>query len=470
MQKYVDYEICLQVGSDGAHSSVRRRFNDFKWVHEKLTDMGYRHFTLPSGHIFGSLNAEYDDGASLEVRRSHLERYLRDIAAHPACLPEEPLRAFLEADDASFATAKIETGGISRYFNRPLKFYMEDEIQKATYTLLNFTNSNPLEGEDSIPIELLQGCAGIAFLTVIKAGFFFSARVGSGLVIARTPNGSWSAPSAIGAGGAGWGFQIGTEVTDMVMVLSDREAVQAFCSEAQLSMGTELSMSFGPIGRSAETNLTAGEGGACTVFSYAHSKGLFVGVSLQAGMITYRPDVNLTFYGEDVQPRELLSGRYPRPEKADPLYRALAAVYQQPHFTPHPMMHPDGNRMPASAVDSDYFYAQALQREEDAAQGIGIHGGAEDWQSSGMTAEEWARERQRRLQGYQRTAEAVAQDKEMFATVQADVPDADAGGDGAAFAAAVAMPVTVATPEPVQGRPDRTSGLDDQRDSMLVAL
>ena len=88
--------------------------------------MGYRHFTLPSGHIFGSLNAEYDDGASLEVRRSHLERYLRDIAAHPACLTEEPLRAFLEADDASFATAKIETGGISRYFNRPLKFYMEE--------------------------------------------------------------------------------------------------------------------------------------------------------------------------------------------------------------------------------------------------------------------------------------------------------------------------------------------------------
>ena len=122
--------------------------------------------------------------------------------------------------------------------------------------------------------------------------------------------------------------------------------------------------------------------------------------------------------------------------------------------------------------------AEALLRS--ATRALGRHGGLlrvggsldnnVKYQMGGMTAEEWARERQRRLQGYQRTAEAVAQDKEMFATVQADVPDADAGGDGAAFAAAVAMPVTVATPEPVQGRPDRTSGLDDQRDSMLVAL
>ena len=204
MQKYVDYEVRLQVGYRGI-SSVRRRFNDFKWVHEKLTEMGYRHFTLPSGHLFGSLNSEYDNSFALDTRRSQLERYLRDIVAHPACLREEPLQMFLEADDAAFATAKIDTMGLTRYFNRPLKFYLEEEIQKATYTLLNFTSSNPIEGEDSIPMELLQGCAGIAFLTVVKAGFFFSARVGSGLVVARTPDGSWSAPSAIGAGGAGWG-------------------------------------------------------------------------------------------------------------------------------------------------------------------------------------------------------------------------------------------------------------------------
>lgn len=447
MQKYVDYEVRLQVGYRGI-SSVRRRFNDFKWVHEKLTEMGYRHFTLPSGHLFGSLNSEYDNSFALDTRRSQLERYLRDIVAHPACLREEPLQMFLEADDAAFATAKIDTMGLTRYFNRPLKFYLEEEIQKATYTLLNFTSSNPIEGEDSIPIELLQGCAGIAFLTVVKAGFFFSARVGSGLVVARTPDGSWSAPSAIGAGGAGWGFQIGGEVTDMVIVLSDVDAVNAFCSDTQLSMGTELSMSLGPIGRSAETNLMAGNGGACTVFSYAHSKGLFVGVSLQAGVITARPDVNITFYGEHVAQRDLLSGHYPRPEKADPLYRALAAVYQQPHFRPHPISSANSQLH----VEADFAYAQTLQREEDAIDGMGIHGGAEEWEQNGMTAEEWARERHRRLNGYQKSAEAVVQEPQEMGTVEV-VRNDDASRElTPEVNAAVATPVTVATPEPVQAR------------------
>ena len=98
---------------------------------------------------------------------------------------------------------------------------MRSEIQKATHTLLNFCADNALEGaSDQVPADLIASAWGLAFLTTMQAGFFFSARVGSGLVVARTRDGGWSAPSAVCTAGAGWGLQIGGEVTDMLVVLN----------------------------------------------------------------------------------------------------------------------------------------------------------------------------------------------------------------------------------------------------------
>lgn len=56
----------------------------------------------------------------------------------------------------------------------------------------------------------------------------FSGKAGSGLVIARLPDGSWSAPSCIGTAGIGWGLQIGADITDFVVVLNSEDAVKAF--------------------------------------------------------------------------------------------------------------------------------------------------------------------------------------------------------------------------------------------------
>lgn len=60
---------------------------------------------------------------------------------------------------------------------------------------------------------LICASQGLAIITVLKAGFLGSARYGNGIVVARLADGSWSAPSAIGLGGAGFGGQIGFELT-----------------------------------------------------------------------------------------------------------------------------------------------------------------------------------------------------------------------------------------------------------------
>ena len=238
-----------------------------------------------------------------------------------------PAQATLRMTTSNAAQpTEVDRDTMERYMNVPIQFDMRSEILKATHTLLNFCDDNAIEGGDSVPRELIASAWGLAFVTTMQAGFFFSARMGSGLVIARTPDGGWSAPSAVCTAGAGWGLQIGGEVTDMLVVLNSQDAVDAFASTAQLSLGTELSLALGPMGRSAETNMTAGDSGVSAVFSYAHSKGFFVGIALHACVILARPDCNEKFYGDRHEVDTILSGTVPRPLGAEPLYAALHEV------------------------------------------------------------------------------------------------------------------------------------------------
>jgi lipid-binding SYLF domain-containing protein len=158
-------------------------------------------------------------------------------------------------------------------------------------------------------------------MTVVKAGFIYSVRMGSGLVVAKLPDGSWSAPSAIGTAGMGIGGQIGGEITDFVIILNTDDAVRAFSRGGNVTLGGNLSIAAGPIGRSAEAASTVRNMAA--VFSYSKTKGLFVGVSLEGSAIIERKDTNARMYGQNSRAADILSGATPRPQCAETLYAAL---------------------------------------------------------------------------------------------------------------------------------------------------
>ena len=97
-------------------------------------------------------------------------------------------------------------------------------------------------------------------MTVIKAGFVLSGRYGTGLVIRRTLSGGWSAPSAIGTVGVGWGAQIGGDITEYMIVCTTDKAVRAFSGSAGITLGAEIDVAVGPLGRSIEGNVVTGGG------------------------------------------------------------------------------------------------------------------------------------------------------------------------------------------------------------------
>lgn len=160
-------------------------------------------------------------------------------------------------------------------------------------------------------------------MTVFKAGFLGSGRFGSGVVVARLADGGWSAPSAIGTVGGGFGGQIGFELTDFVFILNDANAVKTFAQAGSLTLGGNVSIAAGPVGRNAEAAGAASLKSVAGVFAYSKTKGLFAGVSLEGSVLIERRDANEKLYGRRVTARQLLEGSVPVPPAADPLMRVL---------------------------------------------------------------------------------------------------------------------------------------------------
>lgn len=215
------------------------------------------------------------------------------------------------------------------------------ECKKAAKILASFVDPRQAFGPDKIippqilaNAKVLRSCIplmfrtdillqGLAILTVIKAGFLGSGRFGSGLVVARLSDGTWSAPSALATGGAGFGGQIGFELTDFVFILNDAAAVRTFSQQGSLTLGGNVSIAAGPVGRNAEAAGAASLKGVAGIFSYSKTKGLFAGVSIEGSVLVERRDANEKLYNSRITAKQLLEGGVRPPPEAEPLMRVL---------------------------------------------------------------------------------------------------------------------------------------------------
>src|SRR5438067_3747975 len=153
----------------------------------------------------------------------------------------------------------------------------EQEVVNQSAAILRQFKRMPERG---IPQSVMRNAKGLAILTVVKVGFGLSGKGGQGVVVARTGNG-WSGPSFVGTGGAGWGPQIGAQITEFVFILNTNRAVRAFSRDGNLTLGADASVAAGPVGREAEAAFTP----TAAIYTYCRSKGLFVGASLEGDVI-----------------------------------------------------------------------------------------------------------------------------------------------------------------------------------------
>jgi len=190
----------------------------------------------------------------------------------------------------------------------------QDTVNRSATTIREFRHMP----EKGIPSRILRRARGLAIISVVKAGVIFSGKAGEGVVVARTGHG-WSGPSFIGTGGAGWGPQIGAQVTDFVIVLNNESAVRAFSKGGNVTLGADASVAAGPVGRAAEADVTP----RAAIYTYSKTKGLFIGASLEGAVIGTRKGANEHYYGRPVSAYDILHGRVAAPPGAANLRAAL---------------------------------------------------------------------------------------------------------------------------------------------------
>jgi SH3 domain-containing YSC84-like protein 1 len=190
----------------------------------------------------------------------------------------------------------------------------QDTVDRSAVTIREFRHMP----EKGIPSRILRRAHGLAIISVVKAGFIFSGKAGEGVVVVRTGHG-WSGPSFIGTGGAGFGPQIGAEVTDFVILLNNERAVRAFAKGGNVTLGADASVAAGPVGRAAEADVTP----RAAIYTYSKSKGLFIGASLEGAVIATRSGANAHYYGRPVTAYDILHGRVAPPPGVASLRAAL---------------------------------------------------------------------------------------------------------------------------------------------------
>ncbi|KAL6115117.1 sh3yl1 [Pungitius sinensis] len=206
--------------------------------------------------------------------------------------------------------------------NNPIPSNLKSEAKKAAKILREFTEISNRNGPDKlIPAHVIAKAEGLAIISVIKAGFMITARGGSGIVIARLPDRRWSAPSAMGIAGLGGGFEIGVEVSDLVIILNHRRAVEAFTKGGNLTLGGNCTVAVGPVGRNVEADVAIRS--TTAVFTYCRSRGLFAGISLEGSGLIERKETNRKFYGRDIRASAILLGDVEPPEECHKLYHIL---------------------------------------------------------------------------------------------------------------------------------------------------
>ncbi|HTZ33320.1 MAG TPA: lipid-binding SYLF domain-containing protein [Methylomirabilota bacterium] len=171
---------------------------------------------------------------------------------------------------------------------------------------------------DDIPQDLIDkaDCV-VVYPSVVKAAFIFGGSYGRGAMTCRTGenfNGPWSAPTMMALEGGSFGFQIGGQATDFVLLVMNERGARAILS-SKVKLGADASAAAGPKGRTAEasTDVTM----RAEILSYSRARGLFAGVSLAGS--TVRPDngANTKLYKKDVSASDIVfKGAVPVPASA----------------------------------------------------------------------------------------------------------------------------------------------------------
>jgi lipid-binding SYLF domain-containing protein len=184
-----------------------------------------------------------------------------------------------------------------------------------------------LDVPEDVPQDLLDkaDCV-VVYPSVLKAAFVVGGSYGRGAMTCRKGEnftGSWGAPTMMALEGGSFGFQIGGQATDFVLLVMNEGGARGILS-GKVKLGGDASVAAGPVGRnaSAETDVTL----RSEILSYSRARGLFAGISLAGSTIRPDKNANKQIYGKEIEAKQIvLSDEVNVPPAAKQLVSTLDA-------------------------------------------------------------------------------------------------------------------------------------------------
>ena len=178
---------------------------------------------------------------------------------------------------------------------------------------------------DDIPQSMIDKAECIiVFPSVLKAAFVVGGSYGRGVMTCRTGEhfaGPWSAPTMMALEGGSFGFQIGGEATDFVLLVMNARGAHSIL-HSKVKLGGDASVAAGPVGRSAsaESDVTL----RAEVLSYSRARGAFAGISLEGSTVRPDNDANERVYATKLSAEDIVfHGAVPVPAPAQKLVSYL---------------------------------------------------------------------------------------------------------------------------------------------------
>lgn len=161
-----------------------------------------------------------------------------------------------------------------------------------------------------IPSEVIRNAKGLAIFTTMRTGLWISGAGGSGILVGRQEDGSWSPPAGIMLHTAGLGFLVGVDIYDCVLVINTAQALAAF-SKWRCTVGGEISAVAGPVGMGGMLDTDFKK--QAPIFTYLKSRGFYAGVQIDGTVIIERTDENERFYKEKLPASDIVAGKVRHP-------------------------------------------------------------------------------------------------------------------------------------------------------------
>ena len=170
--------------------------------------------------------------------------------------------------------------------------HREESTVRAATAAFREIESLKIQG---IPQAFLADAHAIAIVPdVVKGSFVIGAKHGRGVLIVRSEEG-WEAPILVSLTGGNVGWQVGVQVTDVILVFKSARSVESALS-GKLTLGADVAIAAGPVGRNAEAVTDTGL--KAEIYSYSRSRGLFAGVAFDGSVLRIDSVANANYYGD----------------------------------------------------------------------------------------------------------------------------------------------------------------------------